>query len=80
MSEFYDENYKTLKYSPSLGVIERLLMRKIEDCYELCLGYDQYEEEKEEMMQYMEAQAKLVASLVEKVGKLEDALKEAEKQ
>ena len=53
MSEFYDSLAKKLT-DASLDEFDRALWRKIQDCYELCLGYSQYEEEREEMMQHLE--------------------------
>lgn len=84
MSEFYDENWK------KLVVRNSLVARVIEHCYELCLGYDQYEEEKEEMIGRLESlmkarnhlfivvdqHARDIQSLTLKVEKLEPALKE----
>jgi len=68
MSEFYDEAWFSLQRQLPL------VARKIEHCYELCLGYSQYETEKEEMMQHLEVLTKEVEKALDRIEKLEAAL------
>lgn len=57
MSEFYDDNFMKL-----LGK-HPLYARVVEHLYEICVDFDQYNEEKEEMMQHLEGLTKRVAAL-----------------
>ena len=72
MSELYDENFRSLQQKNPLAA------RVIEHCYELCLGYSQYEEEtrirqkayeeeKEEMLQHLEKLTKKIEKLTKKI-------------
>jgi len=68
MSEFYDDTAGIL--TRRCEGINTLLWRKIQDCYELCLGYSQYKEETEDMMRFIEDILKREKKLMELVDVL----------